>query len=160
MTRPRKSIAELLAEREAAKAEAKPTEPIVETPDEPAPDPEPINIVIVPAATPAPTDMNANESASAEAKPRASRLSPRPYNPIPANQTCGARTRAGTPCQSRVLYRSGRCKNHGGLSTGPKSAEGKARVARNGTMPKRRKAKSMAATENFRSDLTKPDIGR
>lgn len=156
MTRPRKSIAELLAERASAASEAKPAKPIVETPAEP----EPINIVIVPAAMPAPAKLNANESASAEPKPRASRLPPRPYNPIPANQTCGAKTRAGTPCQSRALYRSGRCKNHGGLSTGPRSAEGKARVARNGTMPKRRKAKPIATTENFRSDLTKPDIGR
>lgn len=33
---------------------------------------------------------------------------------------CGARTRAGTPCKRRDLYISGRCKLHGGLSTGPK----------------------------------------
>ena len=34
---------------------------------------------------------------------------------------CGAKTRAGTPCKRRDLYASGRCKLHGGLSTGPKS---------------------------------------
>lgn len=34
--------------------------------------------------------------------------------------TCGARTRAGTPCKRRDLYQSGRCRLHGGLSTGPK----------------------------------------
>lgn len=34
--------------------------------------------------------------------------------------TCGARTRAGTPCKRRDLYASGRCRLHGGLSTGPK----------------------------------------
>lgn len=34
--------------------------------------------------------------------------------------TCGARTRAGTPCKRRDLYLSGRCRLHGGLSTGPK----------------------------------------
>lgn len=34
--------------------------------------------------------------------------------------TCGAKTRAGTPCKRRDLYNSGRCKLHGGLSTGPK----------------------------------------
>ena len=33
---------------------------------------------------------------------------------------CSARTRAGRPCRSRVLRRGGRCKNHGGLSTGPR----------------------------------------
>jgi len=34
---------------------------------------------------------------------------------------CGARTRAGTPCKRRDLYASGRCRLHGGPSTGPKS---------------------------------------
>lgn len=34
--------------------------------------------------------------------------------------TCGARTRAGTPCKRRDLHTSGRCRLHGGLSTGPK----------------------------------------
>ncbi|PHR11565.1 MAG: hypothetical protein COA41_20095 [Sphingopyxis sp.] len=34
--------------------------------------------------------------------------------------TCGAKTRAGTPCKRRDLYLSGRCRLHGGLSTGPK----------------------------------------
>lgn len=55
--------------------------------------------------------------------------------PFPAELqalTCGARTRAGTPCKRRDLYRSGRCKMHGGLSTGPRSSEGKAKVAANG----------------------------
>jgi len=52
--------------------------------------------------------------------------------------TCGARTRAGTPCKRKDLYGSGRCKLHGGLSTGPRTAEGKARVALNGSCPKLR----------------------
>ena len=46
--------------------------------------------------------------------------------------TCAARTRAGTPCKRRDLYSSGRCKLHGGLSTGPRTAKGKRRSARNG----------------------------
>lgn len=46
--------------------------------------------------------------------------------------TCGARTRAGTPCKLKGLYTSGRCKLHGGLSTGPKTPEGKARASLNG----------------------------
>jgi hypothetical protein len=45
--------------------------------------------------------------------------------------TCGARTRAGTPCKRRDLYRSGRCKLHGGFSTGPRTAEGKAIASSN-----------------------------
>lgn len=44
---------------------------------------------------------------------------------------CGARTRKGTPCRRKDLYESGRCPLHGGLSTGPTSAAGKAKVTRN-----------------------------
>lgn len=50
--------------------------------------------------------------------------------------TCGARTRAGTPCKQRGLYSNGRCKLHGGLSTGPRTEAGKASSARNGCQPK------------------------
>ena len=41
---------------------------------------------------------------------------------------CGARTRRGTPCQRKTLQ-NGRCPNHGGMSTGPRTVEGKARIA-------------------------------
>ncbi|MBC7945603.1 MAG: hypothetical protein H7X91_10165 [Burkholderiales bacterium] len=53
---------------------------------------------------------------------------------------CGAKTRKGTPCKQKAIYGNGRCKFHGGLSTGPRTAEGKARSARNWTkrtLPKR-----------------------
>ena len=53
--------------------------------------------------------------------------------------TCGARTKsAGTPCKRRDIWRGGRCKLHGGHSTGPTTAAGKARAALNGRRPKRR----------------------
>lgn len=45
--------------------------------------------------------------------------------------SCGARTRAGTPCKRKDIYRSGRCKLHGGLSTGPRTKAGKAICAGN-----------------------------
>lgn len=45
--------------------------------------------------------------------------------------TCGAKTRKGTPCKRTDLYRSGRCKFHGGRSTGPKTEAGKQCSARN-----------------------------
>ena len=47
---------------------------------------------------------------------------------------CGARCRDGTPCQARAVWdyandrpRNGRCRVHGGLSTGPRTSEGKRR---------------------------------
>ena len=40
---------------------------------------------------------------------------------------CGARTRAGTPCKNWSM-RNGRCRMHGGKSTGPKTPEGRDRI--------------------------------
>jgi hypothetical protein len=54
----------------------------------------------------------------------------------PTNEFCGAKTRKGTPCRRRDIYQSGRCALHGGLSTGPKTPEGKAKVTRN--LPRQR----------------------
>lgn len=42
---------------------------------------------------------------------------------------CGAMTRKGTPCRNMSEPGRTRCKFHGGKSTGPKTAEGKARIA-------------------------------
>ena len=42
---------------------------------------------------------------------------------------CGAKTRRGTGCQCPAMA-NGRCRMHGGLSTGPKTAEGLARIRR------------------------------
>lgn len=45
---------------------------------------------------------------------------------------CGAQNRNKAPCKQRVLYTNGRCKFHGGASTGPKTRKGKAKSAKNG----------------------------
>ena len=45
---------------------------------------------------------------------------------------CGARTRRGTPCQCKAIETkrgAWRCKLHGGKSTGPTSAAGRAKIA-------------------------------
>lgn len=59
---------------------------------------------------------------------------PRP--PRGERPRCGATTRKGTPCKAAAVWiagepapRNGRCRVHGGLSTGPKTAEGKAAIA-------------------------------
>lgn len=45
---------------------------------------------------------------------------------------CGARTkRNGLPCRAKSEPGKRRCKWHGGLSTGPKTPEGKARALAN-----------------------------
>lgn len=42
---------------------------------------------------------------------------------------CGAKTRKGTTCSAKPIPGKARCKFHGGLSTGPKTPEGRARIA-------------------------------
>ena len=42
---------------------------------------------------------------------------------------CCAKTRAGGQCIMRVVPGKRRCRFHGGLSTGPKTVEGRARIA-------------------------------
>lgn len=64
------------------------------------------------------------------------------YPPFPEDlrgMACGARTRAGTPCKMTALFRNGRCKLHGGMSTGPRSNAGKKKSAANGSAPKRKR---------------------
>jgi hypothetical protein len=48
-----------------------------------------------------------------------------------SRKRCGARTRSrnGAPCQCKVVPGRTRCRLHGGLSTGPRTQEGKARCA-------------------------------
>lgn len=53
-------------------------------------------------------------------------------NGLFANLTCGARSKqTGSPCRMRVLCPNGRCRFHGGLSTGPRTAAGIAKVSMN-----------------------------
>ena len=44
-------------------------------------------------------------------------------------QRCGAKTRKGTACQRPANKKNGRCRVHGGASTGPRTKEGRARIA-------------------------------
>ena len=48
---------------------------------------------------------------------------------------CGAKMRSGGNCKARAVWdkvgdepRNGRCRNHGGLSTGPRTVDGLART--------------------------------
>ena len=52
-----------------------------------------------------------------------------PQPNMKAKRQCGAHARStGLPCRAKALP-NGRCKLHGGLSTGPRSAEGKQAIA-------------------------------
>jgi len=66
----------------------------------------------------------------------------------PKHPPCGARTRSGGTCKRRPvlgpdgLPRNGRCPNHGGLSTGPKSGP---RARRPGGAAERRELERLPA---------------
>lgn len=63
---------------------------------------------------------------------------------------CGARTRRGTPCQCPGMP-NGRCRLHGGLSTGPRTAEGIERIRRAVTKHGRYTAAAKAEARYVRS---------
>ncbi len=46
-----------------------------------------------------------------------------------ANPICGAKTRSGESCSKFPVKGKRRCRNHGGLSSAPKTPEGRARIA-------------------------------
>tara|TARA_B100001057_G_C22801530_1_gene931712 strand:+ start:301 stop:588 length:288 start_codon:yes stop_codon:yes gene_type:complete len=45
------------------------------------------------------------------------------------NKICGAKTRTGSPCAKFPIAGKRRCRLHGGLSTGPRTEEGKKKIA-------------------------------
>ena len=49
------------------------------------------------------------------------------FGPDWPGRRCGAKTRSGGTCQNPAIKGRSRCKLHGGLSTGPRTPEGKAR---------------------------------
>ena len=50
------------------------------------------------------------------------------FGPDWPGQRCLAKTRRGTPCQNPAIRGRGRCKLHGGRTTGPRTPQGKART--------------------------------
>jgi hypothetical protein len=51
------------------------------------------------------------------------------FGPNWPGQRCGARTRMGTACQRAAYKHNGRCRLHGGLSTGARTPEGLQRIS-------------------------------
>jgi hypothetical protein len=68
-------------------------------------------------------------------------------------QRCLAKTRRSTPCQKAALKGKTRCRLHGGLSVGPRTAEGKARVAAVHTTHGRRSRAHIEKVRQINADL-------
>jgi hypothetical protein len=64
--------------------------------------------------------------------------------------TCLAKTRSGGACQLTGNPRNGRCYLHGGASTGPKTAEGRARIAA-AQYKRGRRSKAFVAAQRARN---------
>ena len=56
--------------------------------------------------------------------------------------TCGARKKDGVHCRSTTLCANGRCKFHGGRSTGPTSPEGRIKAQQNLTLGRLKRGNS------------------
>ena len=60
---------------------------------------------------------------------------------------CLANTRKGSPCQRPARLPVGRCRVHGGASTGPRTEEGRARIAaaqiKHGRLTKQKRLEAM-----------------
>ena len=65
---------------------------------------------------------------------------------------CGAKTRRGTACQCPAMA-NGRCRLHGGLSTGAKTAEGIERIRRAVTKHGRYSNQAKAERAEYRALL-------
>ena len=51
------------------------------------------------------------------------------FGPDWPGQRCGAKTRRGTACLRPANKRNGRCRLHGGASSGPRTEQGRAKIA-------------------------------
>jgi hypothetical protein len=65
---------------------------------------------------------------------------------------CGAKTRKGTACRSAAMP-NGRCRMHGGMSTGPRTPEGIERIRASRTKHGRYSAAAIARRREARSIL-------
>ena len=65
---------------------------------------------------------------------------------------CGAKTRKATPCRSAAM-KNGRCRMHGGLSTGAKTGEGIERIRKARTKHGRYSQAAIARRREARQNL-------
>jgi hypothetical protein len=66
---------------------------------------------------------------------------------------CGAKTRRGSPCLKPALKNKTRCQLHGGKSTGPRTAEGKAQVIAANTKHGRRSKAHVSRIKAINAEL-------
>ncbi len=92
---------------------------------------------------------------------------PEPSEPIldvyVRHDYCDATKKNGEPCRQKTLYRGGRCKFHGGLSTGPRTEEGKQQSRINGAKggrPRKAQVSEVRDESEIAEKETAPKAGR
>ena len=87
------------------------------------------------------------------------------FGPLWDGKRCGAKTRAGHPCKKAALKGRERCRNHGGASTGPRTEEGRARIAaaqtKHGRLTKEKRAeakRNAAVGRQIRAELREIEV--
>ena len=75
------------------------------------------------------------------------------FGPDWSGRRCGAKTRVGGACQNPAIGDRDRCKLHGGLSTGPRTPEGKARSIAAHTKHGRRSKAHIERIRQINADL-------
>jgi hypothetical protein len=86
---------------------------------------------------------------AADPPPRAAAKQRRGNPNLALAPRCGARTRAGCPCRAPAIRGRLRCRMHGGRSTGPRTAEGLARLRQARTIHGRYGAEIRARDRNM-----------
>jgi hypothetical protein len=71
---------------------------------------------------------------------------------LAAAPRCGAKTRRGTSCQAHAIKDKRRCRLHGGLSTGPRTLEGRERIRQARTITGFYSASAIAARREARAN--------
>ena len=88
---------------------------------------------MVETADPSPSDNSIDGAASHPIKDKSQRLAEiglaTRFGPDWPSKRCLAKTRRSTECQRPAITGSGRCRLHGGRSTGPRTQEGRARIS-------------------------------
>ena len=81
------------------------------------------------------------------------------FGPNWPGRRCGAKTRAGGMCQNPAIGSRTRCKLHGGLSTGPRTPEGKARIVAANTKHGRRTKAHIEKVRQINAELRRVILG-
>ena len=119
------------------------------------PTPKQYNRFVIPTTDPPLPDHPSDGEGDCPMKDKSMRLTAiglaTRFGPDWPGKRCLAKTRRGTECQRPAITGAGRCRLHGGRSTGPRTEEGRARISaantKHGRKTKERLAEAKARAQ-------------